>query len=255
LPRSGSGVYSQPTGTEAVSGEIASASAFNTLVDDIADEITESLTRSGTAAWSGNQDANNFTIENLATPSGSGDPATKGYVDGLTWSTKLKAIADLTWAADRIAYFTSASAAAIATLTSYGRTLIATADASAARTALALGSLATESTVDNNDWSGDDLALANGGTGASTAAAARTALEIVVYDLYTGTDVDSVSFPLGSYLMVDPGGTTPSRNSTFTVTLKAGGEVYEIAGAGSTVSGTWRARGVIAGSLLVQRTA
>lgn len=52
------------------------------------------------------------------------------------------------------------------------------ASAATSRTNLGLGSIATLSSINNDNWSGTDLAVVNGGTGSSTASAARTALDV-----------------------------------------------------------------------------
>jgi hypothetical protein len=61
-----------------------------------------------------------------------------------------------------------------------GDALFTTASASAARSTLGLGTLATVNTINNTNWSGTALSIANGGTGAVTAGGARTALGATV---------------------------------------------------------------------------
>lgn len=58
-------------------------------------------------------------------------------------NANLTALAGQTGAADRVSYWTAAATLALATLTSFGRTIIAFADAAAARTGLGLGTSAT----------------------------------------------------------------------------------------------------------------
>jgi hypothetical protein len=64
--------------------------------------------------------------------------------DVQAYSANLAALAGITSAADRLPYFTGSGTATYANFTSYGRTLVAAADAAAGRTALGLGTLATQ---------------------------------------------------------------------------------------------------------------
>lgn len=148
----------------------------------------------------------------------------QAYDDGL------QSIAGLTTAADNMIYTTALDTYAVTTLTAYGRSLLDDADAATARTTLGLGSIATQDsssvTITGGSISGiTDLAVADGGTGASTAAGARTNLGLgtmatqnAATVAITGGTIDSVDITGGTVtgivdLDIADGGTGASTAS------------------------------------------
>ena len=91
--------------------------------------------------------ANTIVARSVAT-SGTGISVTNGdAVAGnptLALTVALQTIGGLIPAADRLPYYTSSSAAALATLTAFARTLLDDADAATSRTTLGLGTMATQ---------------------------------------------------------------------------------------------------------------
>jgi len=115
---------------------------------------------------------------------GTGDSPT---FNGLTLSTPLEVSSGGTGlssvAADNIIYTSADNTFSATPITSFGRSLIDDADAATARNTLGLGSIATQN-ADNVNITGGSisgitpLAIADGGTGASTAADARSNLGV-----------------------------------------------------------------------------
>jgi len=90
-----------------------------------------------------------------------------------------------------------------------GSTWVAESGATA-RASLSLGSLATLTTISNNNWSGTDLSVANGGTGSSTTSGARTNLGLGSLATLNSINANNWS---GTDLSVAQGGTGSSTAS------------------------------------------
>ncbi len=151
----------------------------------------------------------------------------------------LTSIAGLTTAANKMIYTTASDTYAVTDLTAYARTILDDADASTAlstlgvstyiktllddadaataRGTLGLGTIATQAansvTITGGSITGiTDLAVADGGTGASTAANARTNLGLVI-----GTDVEAHDSTLTALAAYNTNGIlTQTAADTFT---------------------------------------
>lgn len=134
----------------------------------------------------------------------------------------LAAIGALTPAADKLAYFTSASAAALADLTSYGRSLVAVASEAALKALINL-----EIGTDVQAFDSDLATIAASITAAghallddANAAAQRTTLGLVI-----GTDVRAATLPTRQILTSGTGATytTPAGCRQLRIRMLGGG--------------------------------
>ena len=176
------------------------------------------------------------------------------------YDAELAALAGLTSAANKLPYFTGSGTAAVTDLSAHGRAIIDDADASASRTTLGLvigtdvqaynstlgavaggtytgdDSITTLGTIATGTWNGTDIAVADGGTGASNAADARANLGIK-----TSVGTATTSTPALARIASKGCAASASGTSTTTVTHLFGTkdvivQIYEVS-SGSTVNG------------------
>lgn len=140
MARNGSGVFSKPVGTTAVSGTTIDSVAFNTLADDIAADLN--LPRPVVAGGTGGATAA-AARASLGVTIGTD---VQGFDAGLA------SIAGLTTAADKGVYTTGADTYATFSLGSLSRTFLANTTAAGYRSTLGLGTAAVADLIDEDSF-------------------------------------------------------------------------------------------------------
>jgi hypothetical protein len=169
---------------------------------------------------------------NAIPKAGAGGTLNSGWIPDLSGTYQpldpdLTAIAGLTSAADKGIYFTGSGTAATFDLTSFGRSLAGSANASGARGTLGLSGMAIQDPASVSITGGSitgitDLAVADGGTGASTAPNARTNLGLGSGDsptfaalTLTGSLTSGQLLPVATIAIIGGDSTTDATAKSF----------------------------------------
>lgn len=233
MARDGSGNYTLPANTQAVSGDPISSTKFNTLVQDL--EADANVDRPIAAGGTGASTA-------LAAR------ANLGLVIGTdvqAYDAGLLSIAGLTTLADRSIYTTASDTYAVYTLTAAGRAILDDADAAAQRTTLGLGTAALK----NTGTSGDAVPLLNAantfsatqtlsGAGVKWATTSTTSADPGFHMTNSSARLDRILNTSGGlYIGVDVTGTERTLTLTTAGVLATGGNTVWHAGNDGAGSG------------------
>lgn len=145
--------------------------------------------------------------------------------DVQAYDAGLQSIAGLTTFPDQYLYTTAADVYTPGTITAAGRALLDDADATTQRATLGLGTIATQAAGSVDITGGSivgitDLAIADGGTGASTAANARTNLGLGTLSTQSGTfSGTSSGTNTGDQTITLTGDVTGTGTGTFAATI------------------------------------
>lgn len=123
-------------------------------------------------------------------------------------------------------------------ISAFSYTLLDEVDAAAWRTALELGSLATLSSINNANWSGTDLAVVNGGTGASDAPTALSNLGGQPLDALL-TAIAGLTTAAGGFIRTTGSDTVVAQAIVGTVSQSGGTPTGAIVEQGSGANGNY----------------
>lgn len=150
-----SGVYSLPPSYKATAGQTIRTSQHNPPLEDIAQALTDSLPRDGSAAMSSDLPMNGRRVKNVGAAT---DDADAVRLDQVTqYDPWLASLASLAMAENKLPYASGSSTAALTEITPFARSVLDDADAETARTTLGVVSL-DKATTGQAEAGSDDAA-------------------------------------------------------------------------------------------------